>query len=190
MTDTESLTLEPEQPETAQAFIDGLDLEYEAEFVPFTQSRNADNKPPNLNWRVTLKNKHGQSLTTDYMQGCGHLPFYNHDQHFWKTVDGDNALHRACETGRYGWYRSGKVLVSTMIGGRKLEPPKLIDVLYCLLMDSQALNYPCFEDWAEEFEYDPDSRKAESIYRACMDTALKLRQIIDLDAAQEAFQDF
>ena len=34
------------------------------------------------------------------------------------------------------------------------------------------------------------SRKAEDIYKACLDIALKLRAIIDMDAAQTVFQDY
>ena len=57
-------------------------------------------------------------------------------------------------------------------------------------MDSDVLNYDCFEDWADCMGMDTDSRKAEDIYNACMKIALKLRQLIKLSEAQEAFEDF
>lgn len=58
-----------------------------------------------------------------------------------------------------------------------------------------------FENWASEYGYDTDSRKAESIYQACLDIALKLRGDIALKLRgaigdsgmvelQTAFQDY
>ena len=58
-----------------------------------------------------------------------------------------------------------------------IEPDKL-DVINSLVMDASVLNSSSFEDWADEFGYDRDSRKAETIYRACLDIALKLRNAI------------
>lgn len=71
--------------------------------------------------------------------------------------------------------------------------PNPVDVFYSLAMDSDVLNYGTFEEWAAEFGYDPDSRKAESIYRACLEIALKLRAAIGedgLERLREAFQDY
>ena len=53
--------------------------------------------------------------------------------------------------------------------------PNPLDVLYSLAMDSSVLDHATFESWASEFGYDTDSRSAESIYRACLEIALKLR---------------
>ena len=80
---------------------------------------------------------------------------------------------------------------------RKLKAPAIVpdpvDVLYSLTMDSGALNYGTFEDWASEFGYDTDARSAESIYRACLDNALKLRAAIGntgMETLQTAFEDY
>lgn len=35
----------------------------------------------------------------------------------------------------------------------------------------------CFEDWAEEFGYETDSRKAEDVYKACLKGGTKLRAL-------------
>lgn len=53
--------------------------------------------------------------------------------------------------------------------------PDSLDVLHSLISDSDVLDAGGFESWASDFGYDADSRKAESIYRACLDIALKLR---------------
>ena len=46
--------------------------------------------------------------------------------------------------------------------------PKLADVLHSLLSDGSAFfDGLTFEDWASDFGYDTDSRKAEAMFREC-----------------------
>lgn len=71
--------------------------------------------------------------------------------------------------------------------------PEPRDVIYSLVMDSSVLDSGCFEQWAAEFGYDTDSRAAESIYRACLEIALKMRAALGDDGMcklQETFQDY
>jgi hypothetical protein len=164
------------------------------EFVPQSKSRNAGEKNHSLNWRVTIS-KNGRTLTTDYTQGIGHLPNYSHA--FANLVIYDAAVKFACETGR-SMLRSGQKNGYDAAGGesyygsraKPIPPPSLDEVLYCLVSDADVIDYPRFEDWAEMYGYSPDSRSAEKIYRQCLEHALALRQLIDLDAAREAFQDY
>lgn len=52
----------------------------------------------------------------------------------------------------------------------------LSDVMSCLLMDAQGYdNAASFEDWATEYGWDPDSRKAERIYKAVEKQTQKLK---------------
>lgn len=170
------------QPQTAQAFCDSLDIDYKAEFVPQSQSRNAG-KEPCLNWRVTVG-----PITTDYMQGIAHLAHYNH-AHSRLAVYND-AIREACETGRSKIRASKSASEACRSFEKTIPAPELVDVLYSLVMDSDAIEYGCFEDWAECFGYDVDSREAEKVYRQCVEIALKLRQAVDLNAAREAFDDY
>lgn len=160
------------------------DLEYSAEFVPQSKSRNADAKEPSLNWRVTLK-RGSLSLVTDYMQGIGHLP--KSEKAFNpRSVDGDKAVRRAAEQGTFARH-DGYVTSRNPI-----PAPELSGVLYCLLLDAEAVDHGSFEDWAGNFGYDTDSRKAEGIYRACLETGLKLRAMLGDETIQrlrEALQD-
>lgn len=56
--------------------------------------------------------------------------------------------------------------------------PQLDDVLHSLLTDGEAyFSGQTFEDWAEGFDYDPDSRKAEAIWKQCDLTGRKLSQL-------------
>lgn len=56
--------------------------------------------------------------------------------------------------------------------------PTTADILSCLCLDSSAIDYPSYEDWAKEFGYAEDSRAGEKIYRACLATGLKLRAVL------------
>lgn len=71
--------------------------------------------------------------------------------------------------------------------------PALVDVLYSLVSESDALNYTRFDDWAESLGYNTDSRAAETSYRACLDIGLKLRAMFGsdgLEALRNIYQDY
>jgi len=69
--------------------------------------------------------------------------------------------------------------------------PKLDDVLYSLVIDSEAENMS-FSDWCSNFGYDDDSMKANKIYNACSQNADILRKIgfSDLEELQSQFSDY
>jgi hypothetical protein len=82
--------------------------------------------------------------------------------------------------------------VRCMAGGKAILPD-ICDVLHSLIMDSDAIEYRGFEDWASNFGYDVDSRKAEQAYRACVEVGLKLRNTLGADRLMtlcNAFQDY
>lgn len=151
-----------------------LGLTIRADFVPYSQSRNfhkdAALSARSLNWHVTLECKGQWILTTDYSAGIGHCPAYKASV---RELGNANSLMRAeaieaqIERGKYGL--SKKIL------------PDTLDVLYSLVQDASVLDHPSFESWASEYGYDPDSRKAESIYKDCMTIALALRNKLGED---------
>jgi len=63
-----------------------------------------------------------------------------------------------------------------------LHAPQLKDVLYCLFSDTEAGSYS-FNDFCANFGYDNDSLKALDVYRACMESAPKLRKALGADFA-------
>lgn len=155
--------------------IDRLGLEYTAEFVPKRQPANKV-RHPQLHWKITLKRGRA-TLTTPYTQGCGHVA---------KSDAGKNltpyGIRRACETGMLPPERTGR------------QPaPKLADVLYCLVLDSDVLEHADFESWASDCGYNTDSREAEKTYRACIENALQLRALIGdqtITTLRELFADY
>jgi hypothetical protein len=75
----------------------------------------------------------------------------------------------------------------------KPKAPTLADVMHSLTMDASVLDCRSFEDWAAEYGYDTDSRKAEQVYDACLKSALELRALVGdsgLRALQSAFQEY
>lgn len=58
-------------------------------------------------------------------------------------------------------------------------PPAVDEVLDCIASDSSSIeNARGFEDWASDFGYDPDSKKAEAIFRACFDASKQLKAFL------------
>jgi hypothetical protein len=54
------------------------------------------------------------------------------------------------------------------VGSAWTEEPTAADVLSSLLLDSSGVTQTAdFEEWAADYGYDADSRKAEAVYRAC-----------------------
>lgn len=144
-------------------------------FVPWSQSRNfkAGSTCANdrsLNWKVTIKKGDREILTTDYMAGIAHCPSYN-DKDFgrpgYMSINRDNALVEETEKGRAVGHITG-------MSGSTISP-EIPSVIACLCSDADIIDTSSFEDWAANWGYDTDSRAAEATYRACLDTALKLR---------------
>lgn len=180
--------------------IEELGLEHRAEFVPFSQSRSAKEKHPSLNRKVKLFKRSVLQIETDYMQGIAHAPGYNDkatkngkevikgsrgwkEQYFRVVAEKGKYISNFKRLGEYrDWYWAAEDLEKGYGLGlsalQPVPPPHLRDVMYSLLMDSSVLNASSFEDWASEFGMDTDSRKAEAMYRACLDIALKMRAVL------------
>lgn len=144
-----------------------LGLTVSAVFVPFSRSRNykpnAKLSDRSLNWTVTIQHNGRDVLTTDYGAGIAHCPSYHYNAK--PTLDYAAAIEAETETGK----------ARTSAHRIKLLTPDTRDVLASLAMDAGAIDFASFEDWASDYGYDTDSRKAESVYRACLATALALR---------------
>lgn len=61
--------------------------------------------------------------------------------------------------------------------------PTAADVLDCLASDAAGIeNARSFEDWAGEYGYDTDSRKAERTFRTCERQAESLKRLVGPEA--------
>jgi hypothetical protein len=162
--------------------LDAQNVTIEVKFVPWSQSRNREEKHPSLNWKVKVKRNGKEILECDYMQGVGHMTKTGKPQ---IQADLRRAEHAAAENGKVPFFSANHPGGFCFLA--KPQPgPSVVDVLSSLLMDGDVLDYAGFEDWASNFGYDEDSRKAEKIYRDCIETALKLKAALsDLDKLRE-----
>lgn len=160
-----------------------LALTVRCKFVPFSASRNVGEARPSLNWRCTVT-RDGKPIrgleSVDYMQGNGHCPASKAGlKRYPIKADLQRAIALECETGhRAAPSHIGSTPYRT---SAKVAPPTAVDVISSLCRDSDVIDYSSFEDWAADFGFDPDSRKGEAIYRACLAHALALRAAIGED---------
>lgn len=131
-------------------------------------------------------------MTASYHQGVGHVQGYQQirDKSSYIQQRKQAAYRMTCEDGRL--YTYDRALDRYRLIGKQ-PAPDLVDVLYCLIMDSEVLERSGFEEWADEYGYDLDSRKAEQTYRLCVEQSLKLRALIGqdgLDTLRDAYQDY
>lgn len=135
--------------------LDAHGIAYQARFVPFNISRNRNESRPSLNWFCDFMVQGKQTLSVDYQQGVGHIPAKMTRDSKPGTAHRDNQERLIAQS------------------GHGLVKPKPADVLHCIVMDDpRDLS---FDDWASEYGYDADSRKAEAIYRACQEQTAKGR---------------
>jgi hypothetical protein len=181
------------------ALLDKHEITLQAKFVPWSQSRNFDpanvKHPENksLNWKVTLLYRNRPVIETDYMAGIGHSPAYKDARKIGRGVSlgCEAAINGEVETGYRHKYN--EAMDWTEPKRKELLLPDTCDVIHSLLLDGNAIDHPSFEDWASDFGYDTDSRKAETMYRACLDIGLKLRASLGdelLRELRDAFQDY
>jgi hypothetical protein len=167
--------------ENVNALAHSLGLDMRAEFVPFSQSRNAkpragQDKPwRSLNWRVTLTRGGRDVLSTDYSQGEAHCPAYKAKADNFDKWQRAKAIALEIETGKIARAFMGGTPSAT---AKPIPSPEIADVLHSLAMDSDVIDYATYEDWAACLGYDPDSRSGEATYRACLTIALALRAAI------------
>ena len=65
----------------------------------------------------------------------------------------------------------------------RILQPSVGDILHCLRLDAQTLeDSNDFESWADELGFNPDSRKDERIYLACVTQTRELRGVIGHEA--------
>lgn len=144
-------------------------------FVPFSQSRNAREKMPSLNWRVTLQCRGRDVLTCDYSAGMGHCPAYRRTFDSISAAPADEkraAILQECETGREAIGSIG--LSGRFKTGNKIEPESR-NVIESLFMDACAIEYPGFTEWCDGFGYSSDSISARKIYNECVAHAVAIR---------------
>ncbi len=159
-------------------------------FVPFSKSKNKDSEDLSLNWIAKVFYKDIEIIETTFFQGVAHAPVYKQKSKIEKGAF-KNALKKQCEIGKE--LKQSPFRYDLMETTTDIPCPEVADLLYCLLLDADAINYSTYESWAGEFGYDEDSRKGFEIYHQCLTIGLKLRSGLGeslLNELNELFVDF
>jgi hypothetical protein len=77
-------------------------------------------------------------------------------------------------------YQGRRLTVPFFVGPAHEKEPTAADVLSCLCSDVRSADQS-FEEWARDFGYDVDSRKAERTYQACVKLAPKVQRLLGED---------
>jgi len=145
----------------------GLTLTFE--FVPQQFPEGTELKNMGLQWIVNVRKGDRLVLRTTYSQGVAHCPSYPKGKYRFLSVADYEAIRRDCAT-----------------QPREGQPKEPLEALWSIAGDCRGVSQCSgFEDWATEYGYDPDSRKAEGIYRECHKQWTSLRYHIG-DAGVEA----
>lgn len=188
--------------EELAALMTALGLTFAFEFVPLSKvsaERRAswshsshDGKPrPFLTWKAKLHKGTvpGEPtgpviMETEYSAGSGHCPASKRGR---TDTDRAHMIAWECEHGRKAdgiAYEGREVRCWGSSKGALLPDP--VDVFALLLSDSDVIDCATFEEWASDCGYDTDSRKAEAIYRACLEIGLKLRAALGDETLSKA----
>lgn len=167
------------------------DVTLDCKFIPFSQSRHKDQPYKSMNWRVTLKYKGHEVLTTDYGKGVGHCKSYQNPPRF-KSGKIDHYIQRQLiemevEKGVIPRRGFGDTVYPSRV---KVPEPTKEEVLAALTSDSEVLQFSSFQDWAHEFGYNPDSIKDKALYDDCLSIALKMNSVFNLDELRQQFEDY
>jgi hypothetical protein len=152
-----------------------LGITMEFEFVPYSKSRNKDSGYPCLNWLVDVF-RNGKKIMPkiDYSAGCALCPSYRP----FHALDRDTLMTMECEDGRSRGENFGEMIV-----------PESYHVMDSILLDASSFEMT-FDEWAEDFGFDSDSRSAEKIYRGCIATAAIVRKEFSRDEIKELIDVF
>jgi len=176
---------------SADKIIKANNIELNSTFIPFSQvhkERKTDfGDKSALNYKVTLRIAGRDVTTFDYTIGRGHIELPAKLEKYSSFMKRQYIEH-VCEAPHrpFGFE-------NVRVSKPHVPTPELLDVLYSLLSDTDTRNYSNFEDWAEMLGYDTDSRRAERIYKECLQTALALRNALphkDMEELVELFQEY
>ena len=131
-------------------------------------------------WRVTLTYK-GRTYAGDYSAGVAHCK--RAGEHSSRA----GAVRITPEIARV-FKPFGPLSVADCEGYVIPTPPTVADYLGCLQLDARTGEHLLFEDFCSDLGYDPDSRKAERVWRACQETRGHMQRLFreDFDAFMAA----
>ncbi len=152
-----------------------LEISIESDFIPWSKSRHAQEKHRTLNWDVHVKRSGQRFMSAQYSAGIAYCPSYSAMKKGLPSYD--ELIEYETE---YGYSA-----ISVVNRVRHPILPDICGVMESLVMDSGAIDFADFDDWASSLGCDTDSRAAEKTYQACLETGLKLRAALGEDGLRK-----
>jgi hypothetical protein len=136
-------------------------------------------------WAVTIL-RDGQAYQTEYSAGAGH-------RYYPKRCRIVPLKYRGKPV-PFGHLDARSVHDIERNKQSKPTQPNLADVLYCIVSDAQDVAFgETFEEFAESFGYDTDSRSAEKCFNGCRDSYFAMIRLFGqrgFEELCELFQDY
>jgi len=180
-----------ENEKKISSVLKSMGISIKSEFIPWSKAKekdyNKDAKFSSLNWNVTLYKNDVKIFTTEYNEGQGHCPA-NETENVGYNLK--KMIEKECETGFETWYGNSMDWVN--INKKKPILPNMVSFVWCILSDANS-GRDDFHDFCGNFGYDEDSRRAEAIWKACVETAAKIYSSFttdELNTLEELYQDY
>lgn len=174
-----------------QKVLNEMGISITSKFIPWSIAKshpyNKDSKFPSLNWEVTLFKNGQKILTGEYHEGQGHCPANKNAKAKYEL---QKMIEKECEEGFEAWY--GNALDFVHVNKKKPILPDMVSFVWCTLSDANS-GRDDFHDFCGNFGYDEDSRSAERIWKACVETAAKIYSSFtteELNILEELYQDY
>jgi hypothetical protein len=163
--------------------IDEMGITIESKFIPFSQSRNKNDKWESLNWKIRISVKGKPILETDYSVGMGYCPSYLAKYSPEKYPGVEAAVKAECETG-YAHQYFDKWADKVRPTKKKIEPC-IVSVMRKLVADAEAIDCAGFEDWCRNYWFTADLNKARETYEESLKVAIALNDGLEKDEMVE-----
>jgi len=137
---------------------------------------------PHIAYDVTLSRNGKPFWHGPYKLGLGHVKLP-------ERYNGDGPTARLFNTLRAGKIPNDKAAHAAYAANlAKIQKvsPTLPGVLHSLCIDSSPyFDHESFEEWCGNYGYDTDSRKAEGIYKECVETGRQLARAFNPDKLEQ-----
>jgi len=119
-------------------------------------------------WSILI-HKGKQSMHTHYSTGIGHreLP-----KNWLRLLEAKLGTLGPAPIKRYTLAGEAKEALKTPV------PPQLKNILNCLVLDASFVQDGCFEDFADNLGYSPDSIKARDTYLHIVEDSKRLKRLL------------
>jgi len=140
-----------------ETIADEYGIKVQSVFVPQEFTEETPLLDMSRKWEIEITGGR-RKISTEFTQGVGHCPSYKQRL----TVHDKQQLVREC--------------AQLVPADRETAENVALEALWSVCQDCLGvMQAHDFEDWAGEYGYDTDSRKAEAIYRKCLETYMAMR---------------